>query len=45
LKTVLPKAGDTNQFIKSDTEQAIEALVQNVNPIKTLPALITCGVS
>ncbi|XP_066926889.1 TOG array regulator of axonemal microtubules protein 1-like [Clytia hemisphaerica] len=45
LKTVLPKAGDTNQFIKSDTEQAIELLVENVNPYKAMPALVSCGVA
>ena len=44
LKTLLPKAGDTNQFIKSDTEQAVDKLVEYINPLKVLPALVSYGV-
>ena len=44
LKTLLPKAGDTNQFIKSDTELAVDKLVEHINPLKVLPALVSYGV-
>lgn len=44
LKVLLPKAGDTNQFIRSDVEVAMNNLVENMQPMKAMNAIIIAGV-
>ena len=44
LKVLLPKAGDTNQFIRSDVEVAMRNLVENLQPMKAMNAIIIAGV-
>lgn len=45
LKVVLPKAGDTNQFIKSDVELVLKNLSDNIPPVKAFAALSSIGVN
>lgn len=43
LKTILLKAGDTNQFIRADVEHAMNNLVDHVHPVKAISAIIVSG--
>ena len=40
LKTILLKAGDTNQFIRADVEAAMNSLVDNVQPTKAITYVV-----
>jgi len=44
VDVLLSKMGDSNKFIREDSDKALEAMVQNVSPVRALTALITSGV-
>ncbi|XP_022090984.1 TOG array regulator of axonemal microtubules protein 1-like isoform X2 [Acanthaster planci] len=44
-KILMPKAGESNAFIREDVDKALDSMVQNVSPQRALCALISAGVS
>lgn len=42
-RILLPKAGESNAFIREDVDKALDAMVKNANPQRVLGALITAG--
>ncbi|KAG8443864.1 hypothetical protein GDO86_009161 [Hymenochirus boettgeri] len=44
-RVLLHKIGDSNEFIREESDQSLGIMVENVSPSKALPALIAGGVS
>ncbi|XP_041469429.1 TOG array regulator of axonemal microtubules protein 1-like isoform X1 [Lytechinus variegatus] len=44
-RILLPKAGESNGFIREDVDKTLEAMVKNANPQRVLGSLITAGAS
>ncbi|XP_041418521.1 TOG array regulator of axonemal microtubules protein 2 isoform X2 [Xenopus laevis] len=44
-RVLLHKIGDTNEFIREESEKSLGIMVENVSPSKTLPALMAGGIS
>lgn len=44
-RILLPKAGESNAFIREDVDKTLEAMVKNANPQRVLGALVTTGAS
>ena len=42
-KILMPKAGESNAFIREDVDKALDSMVQNVSPQRALGALISAG--
>ncbi|KAM4663537.1 TOG array regulator of axonemal microtubules protein 1 [Discoglossus pictus] len=42
-RVLLHKAGDSNIFIREDVDKALDAMVQNVTPVRALNALLNGG--
>ncbi|XP_069590951.1 TOG array regulator of axonemal microtubules protein 1 [Ranitomeya imitator] len=45
VRVLLHKAGESNVFIREDVDKALDAMVQNVTPVRALAALINGGLS
>ncbi|KAM3918526.1 TOG array regulator of axonemal microtubules protein 1 [Leptodactylus fuscus] len=45
VRVLLHKAGESNIFIREDVDKALDAMVQNVTPVRALAALINGGLS
>ncbi|KAG9481189.1 hypothetical protein GDO78_010438, partial [Eleutherodactylus coqui] len=43
VRVLLHKAGESNIFIREDVDKALDAMVQNVTPVRALAALINGG--
>ncbi|KAG8561400.1 hypothetical protein GDO81_015336 [Engystomops pustulosus] len=43
VRALLHKAGESNLFIREDVDKAVDAMVQNVTPVRALTALINGG--
>lgn len=44
LNTVTLKAGDTNNFIRYDVEEALKQMIENVQSQKVMAAIIATGI-
>ncbi|OCT77508.1 TOG array regulator of axonemal microtubules protein 2 [Xenopus laevis] len=44
-RILLHKIGDTNEFIREESEKSLSIMVENVSPSKALPALMAGGIS
>jgi hypothetical protein len=40
---LLSRMADTNKFLRADSAAALEAMVKNINPVKTIAALVNRG--
>eukprot|EP00079_Xenopus_tropicalis_P035810 XP_017949581.1 PREDICTED: protein FAM179A isoform X2 [Xenopus tropicalis] len=44
-RVLLHKIGDTNEFIREESDKSLGSMVENASPSKALPALISGGIS
>ncbi|XP_075048668.1 TOG array regulator of axonemal microtubules protein 1 [Mixophyes fleayi] len=45
VRILLSKAGESNHFMREDVDKALDAMVQNVTPVRALTSLINGGLS